>query len=316
MAGTLLVGLVGGCANLSQSTLIEANSKEISPIDSPWFSELAWANDGVRIAAISEESSGGISTAGNLFIINLEDKEFTQITNTRGDLYSHPDWARSDNLIATFSNRDPEGIWVFRPDGSGGYEMRGGDIPKWSPTHSLLAVLNIEEKNENNKTPVTMSLYDYDGNLVQTTELYTGNRIAYANMLWSPNGEQLAVIIAPTNPEGNVDDVYTLYLLSASGELVSEQPLDVLTCIDWIDTSNLLCLREKGSDKNKGIKFVRININGVCYQIGSDDSFLQSPRLSPSKEQLAYINHEGKVKLVDLAETSVIDLHVSTKLCD
>jgi TolB protein len=103
-------------------------------------SDPTWSPDGKRIAYTTSRSSYG----GNLFVINADSTDRTQLTTEVG---TQPAWSPDGTKIAFFTYLDdnPE-IAIINPDGSGLLNLSrhpgADDAPAWSPDGRRIAFVS------------------------------------------------------------------------------------------------------------------------------------------------------------------------------
>lgn len=286
--------LVSGCISYSSpdSTIMRINSEQ-----SPWFQELAWSPDEDYLVLVSEDL-GSLIPPGNLYTLNVSSGTLAQLTETQGVIHRSPDWSDHVDRITYETNQWPAGIWTINSDGTDESYLMDGDISRWNPTNNGIAVLSIDPEGEIKERTTWLYIFDDSGNLLSTSEIARGESIVSVDMIWSPDGAHIAVVLTIFEDEDVVNE-RQLYIFTDGGSLLRHMPIDILSCIDWIDSQRLLCSKGEYRDNLFKTKFVSIDMEAECSEVLLDIEDHRSLRLSPDKMKVAYINN-GDVYLSDL----------------
>jgi hypothetical protein len=93
----------------------------------------AWSPDSAHIAFV-----GQVMGNDEIFVINKDTGQETQLTNNQGDWYNwdkHPSWSPDGTRIVFWSNRETgrKQIWVMNADGSDQHNISNNEYNDWDP---------------------------------------------------------------------------------------------------------------------------------------------------------------------------------------
>ena len=167
-----------------------------------------WSPDGSRIVFEREtgrSSEGGPGTK-DVFIMNSDGSEQTNLTDDVEADYREPDWSPDGARIAFFTSRDRDGeIYVMNPDGSGLTRLTdvpGVDTsPNWSPDGAKIAFTSFRDGDGE------VYLMNADGsNQTRLTDQFGED----GDPAWSPDGTKIAFV---SERDGAVD----VFVMDADG---------------------------------------------------------------------------------------------------
>mgnify|MGYP005841335659 CR=1 FL=1 len=135
-----------------------------------------WSPEGTKILFLSDRallSNDSLSTGSDIFFLSIVDKTVTRITASSGDVGTH-NWVSSDSIFYTPLDRDTGFRHLFIYDLKSGKEnavLTNLDVSQfwtfWDPVRRQF--LSIEKKH--NEIPVTLTLFDLDGNTIEEIKL-------------------------------------------------------------------------------------------------------------------------------------------------
>jgi Tol biopolymer transport system component len=214
------------------------------------------------------------STARNdLYAINRDGSDRTQLTNTADVSETDPDWCRTGDQIAFATDGD---IWVMRIDGSNRRNVtntvdRDEADPSWSPDGLRIAyTLNPNSPNST----------------VEVLELATGTRTPVAadpslddyGPSWSPDGEWIAYTSRSTQGTAETADIHRIHPDGTDDRGVTNAGGDLL-CVGpaWSPKSDQLAFR--------GVRNGQIRAD--IYLINASGQGLRQFTTSPSTSEVA-----------------------------
>lgn len=197
-----------------------ANSTQVTNWPPPPARHPSWSPDGKKIAFEAPSFRNEIAGSDQIWVIDLETSEVTQLTEGDENNYLSPAWSPKGDYIAFISENETDAdyfhLHLLKPDGSAQIQItaieRSYDATvAWSPDGSK--IIFVRDYN----------LYMIDINDAMTEDreaiLLTGNLelclglTEYANPTWSVNN-QLAVFVNC----GSIPDIYVFDINLASSD--------------------------------------------------------------------------------------------------
>jgi Tol biopolymer transport system component len=171
----------GGNSNTRQLTDTGANTNNDQP---------AWSPDGTQIAFASMR--GNLSDH-NIFVMNADGSDETNLTNDQGNRAWEPSWSPDGSKIAfSYSAGGPEQIYSMDADGTDLVQLTDtgagtdNDQPAWSPDGTRIAFAS----QRGNLTYHNVFVMDADG--TSQTNLINDRSDQSQEPAWSPDGTQIA----------------------------------------------------------------------------------------------------------------------------
>jgi Tol biopolymer transport system component len=169
-----------------------------------------WSPDGQKLLFISADGSyNGLKRELNLYTINKDSTELTQLTYGPGDVYSAA-WSPDGSRIVLAAGQDrghiPVSLYVMNSDGSNVRQITFPDKsssdrdPAWSPDGKAI-VFSSNPQNDNREENPNYSLFILDLITNNVQRLTDENQIEWQQYLganWSPDGKELVFYIGDT----------------------------------------------------------------------------------------------------------------------
>jgi TolB protein len=145
-----------------------------------------WSPDSRRILYVSDVAG---TRERDLFIVDVESRRATNLTNTPSVGESNAAWAPGPRIVFTVRQGSESNVHTINADGSERRQISQGlqaGSPSWSPD----GLLTFTSRHEGPGAIYTMSA---DG---QNLRRIANDSLAMSNPVWSPDGKQLAFIIS------------------------------------------------------------------------------------------------------------------------
>ena len=198
--------------------------------DGTWFDTVtltgdemapAWSPDGTRIAYMSWSEE---TESYEIFVVDVDGSNVTQITSTPGgDIYV-PSWSPDGTKLAY--DYTPEGqmgdIYVVNADGSNQRRLTTAPAndtgPIWSPDGSRIAFESEEDGD--------YEIYVMDANGGNRRQLTYNSGVVDGNPAWSPDGSRVVFVSDRDTP-----DTMKIYVMDADGSgvvrLTDDEALEI-----------------------------------------------------------------------------------------
>jgi TolB protein len=211
---------------------MDADGRQRRRLTSGSDSDPAWSPDGTKIVF----SRGLADGHSRLFLVDVESRRVTQLTDSDTYQDQDPDWSPDGERIAFMRNADGfPSIYVINADGANLRRLTRTGLsadtaPTWSPDAELIAFLRDEDQ-EGNYNLCIMDANGTDPHLLVEGG-YDFSTVLPPAPVWSTDGQNIAFFRNRTlyaiRPDGSGERI--LLELARPEEL----PHAVLMEIDWI----------------------------------------------------------------------------------
>ena len=254
------------------------------------ISDLSWSPNGRWLAMVRWDAVN--IPSGPLLALDLHSGRIHPIAYSPGEVYSLPSWSpESDALLFSVSSA---GIWTAPIEGGQSQPLSAGNVAAWNPVGSQIVVASWIQTRPSDAAAV-VSLVDWDGSHIASSELARAPYLSVDGITWSPDGDTIVVVLSGS------DDMETpgeLALYALGADLAGIRELyrgSGFAMIGWIGSDRLLLRVFNRTLDHFAVRFRALSLTGECREFEIAEGPMGAARLSPDATGIAFVGSDGAV---------------------